>query len=93
MSAKSKGNVRKKFQHVTHTDDEISHYFKDATAARAAMAELGQRSWEYQYEFAVEMARQCKAVMGDDKNMHQALDVFEDWYISLTMLVVDGKVG
>lgn len=44
------------------------------------MEELGQRSWEYQFEFAAEMARRCTQSMGDDKYMHQALDVYEDWY-------------
>ena len=79
MSGKRRNNVRKQFPHVNCTDDEIGQYFKDAAAARAAMAELGQRSWEYQFEFAAEMAKRCAAVMGDDKRMHEALDVFECW--------------
>ena len=82
MSVKGKNNVRKQFPHVNCADDEVSQYFKDAAAARAAMAELGQRSWEYQFEFAAEMAKRCAVVMGDDKRMHEALDVFENWYIS-----------
>src|SRR5271154_6697848 len=80
VSVKGRSNIRRHFKHVNCTDDEISQYFKDAAAARAAMAELGQRSWEYQIEFADEMARRCRAMMGDDKHMHQALDVFEHWY-------------
>lgn len=82
MSVKGKNSVRKQFPHVNCTDDEVSQYFKDAAAARTAMAELGQRSWEYQFEFAAEMAKRCGAMMGDDKRMHEALDVFENWYVS-----------
>lgn len=81
MSVKGKNNVRKQFPHVNCTDDQVYQYFKDAAAARAAMAELGQRSWEYQFEFADEMAKRCAAAMGDDKRMHEALDVFENWYV------------
>jgi hypothetical protein len=82
MSIKTKNSIRRKFKHVNCTDDEISQYFKDAAAAHVAMTELGQRSWEYQFEFAVEMAKRCKSVMGDNKGMRQALDVYEDWYSS-----------
>lgn len=84
----ARNNVRKHFNHVNCSDDEISQYFKDAAAARVAMAELGQRSWEYQVEFAAEMAKRCKAMMGDDKRMHEALDVFEDWYLSFKVIIL-----
>lgn len=77
----TKRRVSKQFKHVNCTDDEVSRYFKDATAARAAMLELAYRSWEYQYEFAVEMARRCHLVMRDNKSMREALDVFENWYV------------
>jgi hypothetical protein len=43
------------------------------------MTELCHRSWEYQFEFAVEMSKQCKMVMGDDVGMNEACDVFENW--------------
>lgn len=81
VKIKGKSTIRRQFKHVTCSDDELGqYYFKDAAAARRAMAELGQRSWEYQFEFAAEMARRCAASMGDDKHMHQALDAYEDWY-------------
>jgi hypothetical protein len=55
------------------------------------MAELSQRSWEYQIEFAVEMTKQCKAMMGDNKSMHEALDVFEYWYFpSKSFVLMEG---
>lgn len=77
---KSKNTLRKQFKHVACTDDEASHYFKDAAAAHAAMAELGQRSWEYQYEFAAEMFKRCHEAMGKNPDMVEALDVYEEWY-------------
>jgi hypothetical protein len=84
----ARNTIRKQFGHVNCSDNEISQYFKDAAAARATMAELGQRSWEYQVEFADEMARRCRAMMGDNKQMHQALDVFEHWYLHLQAIVL-----
>lgn len=76
----SKKSVGKQFKHVTCTDDELSmYYFRDIVAARNAMLELGNRSWEYQFEFAAEMSKRCKAVMGDDPSMHAAYGFYENW--------------
>jgi len=76
---KTKSEVKKQFKHVTCTDEEVSRYFRSAAAAMGAMAEIGQRSWEYQFEFAAEMARRCKAVMGGDPDMIEAYEFFEQW--------------
>ena len=75
-----KYSLRKQFKHVTCSDDDISQYFKNALAARAALLELGERSWEYQFEFAVEMAKRCQEAMGQDPDMMEAFEVFEQWY-------------
>jgi hypothetical protein len=75
-----RNTIRRKFSHVSCSDDEIRRYFKDAASAHEAMNELGKRSWEYQYEFAVEMSKRCQQVMGKDPNLIEALDVFEQWY-------------
>jgi hypothetical protein len=80
----TKRTVSKQFKHVNCADNEISLYFKDAAAARAAMLALAYRSWEYQFEFAIEMAKRCRKVMGDNKGMREALDVFENWYVFFT---------
>lgn len=80
--AKAKETVRKQFKHVTCSDEGVIQYFKNALAARAAMLELGQRSWEYQFEFAVEMSKRCKDVMGEDQDMNEAHQVFERWYVT-----------
>jgi hypothetical protein len=77
--AKVKETVRKQFKHVTCSDDEIHQYFKNALAARAALIELAQRSWEYQFEFAVEMSKQCRQVKGEDPEMKEAFEVYEQW--------------
>jgi hypothetical protein len=77
--SRTKSTVRRQFKHVTCTDEELSRYFKDAATARASMTELCHRSWEYQFEFAVEMSKQCKLAMGDDVGMNEACDVFENW--------------
>jgi hypothetical protein len=55
-------------------------YFRDVISARNAMLELENRSWEYQFEFAVEMSKRCKTVMGNDPNMHAAYGFYENWY-------------
>ena len=75
----SKRNVAKQFKHVNCSDDEISMYFCDVGAARRAMMELEYRSWEYQFEFAVEMARRCQVVMDNDPNMLAAYAFYENW--------------
>ena len=81
--AKGKSTIRKEFKHVNCSDNEIGKYFRDGNAATMALLELNERSWEYQFEFAVEMSKQCKMVMGDDYGMKEAFDVFETWYSSL----------
>jgi len=81
MTLKGKTSLKRQFAHVKCSDEEVPmKYFRDARTARAAMLELGNRSWEYQYEFAVEMARRCKQVMRDDADMQQALALYERWY-------------
>src|SRR5437762_14142818 len=82
ISLRSKDTVRKRFKHVNCTDDEVSQYFRSASAARNSMNELNKRSWEYQHEFATEMSKQCTAVMGKNHEMKQALEVFEHWYVN-----------
>ena len=72
--------MRKVFKHVSCTDDQLVLYFRDGNAARASMKEVGQRSWEYQFEFAVEMSKRCQQVMGKDPDMIEAYEVFEQWY-------------
>ena len=79
ISPREKGNVRKQFKHVKCTDDQVVFYFRDANAARASMRELSLRSWEYQFEFAVEMSKRCQQVMGKDPDMIEAYEVYEQW--------------
>jgi hypothetical protein len=74
-----KSNVRRQFKHVSCTEEELVKYFKDAMAARNAISELNSRSWEYTFEFVVEMVKQCNLVMGDNSSMKQALEVYERW--------------
>jgi hypothetical protein len=80
ISSKGKGNVKKVFKHVNCTDEQLVYYFRDANAAQASMRELSLRSWEYQYEFAVEMSKRCQQVMGKDPDMIEAYEVYEQWY-------------
>jgi hypothetical protein len=77
---KSKNTVSRQFSHVRCSDEEVVSYFRDANAAREALFELEHRSWEYVFEFAVEMSRRCRLVMGGDPDMNEALEVYERWY-------------
>jgi hypothetical protein len=81
--SKRKDAVRRQFKHVSCADDGLSQYFRNGLAAQAAMDELHARSWEYQFDFAAEMAKQCKQKMSEDTNMMEALRVFEEWYASI----------
>lgn len=86
VNSRSKNSVRKQFSHVKCSDNELARYFENERAAQVAMSEISKRSWEYQYEFAVEMSKRCREVSGKDPDMLEALDVFEDWYRHLTSL-------
>jgi hypothetical protein len=88
--SRTRSTVRRQFKHVTCTDEELSQYFKDATAARAAMMELSERSWEYQFEFAVEISKQCHFIMDDDPNMNEAYNFFENWYGTYMFVLTEG---
>lgn len=63
-------------------------YFRDGAAARGAMMELTQRSWEYQFEFAVEMSKRCRGVMGEDPNMREAYEFYENWYLCVPVTIL-----
>ena len=78
--SKTKNTVGRQFKHVQCSDEEVGRYFRDASSAREALLELEHRSWEYVFEFAVEMCKQCRLVMGENLDMQQALDVYERWY-------------
>jgi hypothetical protein len=73
--------VKRRFNHVECSDDELYRYFQDGASARVAMMELGERSWEYQYEFAAEMSKRCHQVMRKNPSMIEAYEVFEEWYL------------
>ena len=82
MSSRGKGSVRKVFKHVDCSDEQlVGLYFRDGDMARASLKELSLRSWEYQYEFAVEMSKRCQQVMGKDPDMIEAYEVYEQWYL------------
>lgn len=81
--SKRKNTVSRQFKHVQCSDEEIIRYFRDGNAAREALLELEHRSWEYTFEFAVEMSRRCRSVMGENHDMNEALDVYERWYFSV----------
>ena len=76
---KTKNTVSRQYKHVQCSDEELVRYFRDANAAREALLELEHRSWEYTFEFAVEMSKRCRLVMGEDPDMNEALDVYERW--------------
>jgi hypothetical protein len=80
IGLKGKSGFKREFNHVNCSDEETVKYFRNGSAARDALLELDERSWEYQFEFAVEMVKRCKLVMGSDPGMREALDVYERWY-------------
>jgi hypothetical protein len=90
MRLKGKGTVRRQFPHISCGDEEVLMYFRDGLAAKEAMSEICDRSWEYQAEFATEMARLCKLAMGSDLNMQSAYEFYEQWYTSLQRRLIVG---
>ena len=82
ISSRSNNTIRKRFKHVNCRDNDVSQYFRDELAAKKSIEELNQRSWEYRYEFVTEMSKQCKAAMGENKEMKKALDIFDQWCVT-----------